>query len=661
MHPGKTHQKNIRTTSKYYSFLCTMKVNLVQTIVLMCIIIIAQIHGIQDADGKRIISKYESVQKLYPQPARTETPEWRVADKNMPHPCKRNCVENQPMTCYYYMVVHYDDTMSDTCKRYLQSKYRFNIDGKEFIDSFKIAEQEPANDDCKYADGLESQVMVVNGQLPGQSIEVCFGDTIVADVINSMHETTTIHWHGIHQRLTPHMDGVPHVTQYPIEAGQAFRYRFQVDHVGTNWWHSHTAHQRAFGLAGPLIVRQPPKLNPHVHLYDFDLTEHVIVIQDWVHNFDESVAENILINGVGRNMKKDSKTRPTLYAPFTVIRGGRYRFRVIFNGVSNCPISMSIDKHDLLVISSDGNDIEPVEVQKIMFHGAERYDFVLHANQIIANYWIRVKGYSFCEKNNLHQEAILHYTDSDTQELDTSSISYTYDAPGIMLNELGDDTAGDNAHSISLISLNAKDIEPSMTPDVTYYTSMAAVEMAEGFRFQMDDISFSMPKMSLLQTRNLGIGQFFCNISQQAALGFNCKQRHCKCPNVIQVPSQKNVEMVISSKSVTAHPVHLHGYTFRVVGMGVLGEERISQIEEIDQRTPLPRRGRGAPLKDSVQVPAFGYTIIRFYSDSPGYWMFHCHISTHSENGMAAVVRVGENVEMKMCPVSNCGLCSSVA
>lgn len=239
------------------------------------------------------------------------------------------------MTCYYYMVVHYDDTMSETCKRYLQSKYRFKLNGKEYIDSFKLAEAEQLNDDCKYADGLESQIMVVNGKLPGQSIDVCYGDTIVADIINSMHETTTIHWHGIHQRSTPHMDGVPHVTQYPIEPGQAFRYRFEVDHTGTNWWHSHTEHQRAFGLAGPLIVRQPVRLNPHAHLYDFDKSEHVIMIQDWVHNFVESVAENILINGRGRNMKKDSKVKPTLYAHFGIIRGGRYRFRVIFNGESN--------------------------------------------------------------------------------------------------------------------------------------------------------------------------------------------------------------------------------------------------------------------------------------------------------------------------------------
>ncbi|XP_050744939.1 uncharacterized protein LOC108023348 isoform X3 [Drosophila biarmipes] len=313
----------------------SMKFNLVQTLVFTLCLISVQIYGIQDASGKRIVSKYERIMQMYPQlsSGAGESSQWRAAEKdNMRHPCRRDCADNQPMTCYYYMVVHYDDTMAETCKRYLQSKFRFKLNGKEYVDGITLADQLAANDDCKYADGLESEVMVVNGQLPGMSIEVCHGDTVVADVINSMHETTTIHWHGMHQRLTPFMDGVPHVTQYPIEAGQAFRYRFEVDHGGTNWWHSHTEHQRAFGLAGPLVVRMPPKLNPHAHLYDFDMSEHVIMIQDWVHNFVESVAENILINGRGRNLKKGVKAaKPTLYAHFPVVRGGRYRFRVIFN------------------------------------------------------------------------------------------------------------------------------------------------------------------------------------------------------------------------------------------------------------------------------------------------------------------------------------------
>lgn len=394
-----------------------------------------------------------------------------------------------------------------------------------------------------------------------------------------MHELTTIHWHGMHQINTPHMDGVPYITQYPIEPGQAFRYRFEADHVGTHWWHSHTEHQRAFGLAGPLVIRQPRNVNVHANLYDFDYTEHIIMIQDWMSDFDETVAKSILINGLGRNV--NATNLPTLYAKFEVARGGRYRFRVIFNGNTNCPVSLSIDQHDLLVIASDGNDIEPISVQNITFHGGERHDFVLHASHDVANYWIRVKGHTFCSINELHQEAILHYMGAELLTMPKGvKPSYAYEAPNaITFNSIN--VSPSKTHKrFSLMDVKALLPKPQRTykPSHTYYTSMNVVMRGGSFLFQMDDITFTMPKVSLLQTRNLGIGNYFCNRTQQIRLGFNCLKRHCRCTNVIQVPAFRHIEMVIASKSNTAHPVHLHGFTFHVVGMGVLGEDKIDKV-----------------------------------------------------------------------------------
>lgn len=87
------------------------------------------------------------------------------------------------MTCYYYMIVHDDETMGASCKRYLDLKYRFKgPNGMEYIKN-TVHEYEEF-DDCKYADGVGTDIMVINGQFPAQSIEVCYGDTIVADVIN---------------------------------------------------------------------------------------------------------------------------------------------------------------------------------------------------------------------------------------------------------------------------------------------------------------------------------------------------------------------------------------------------------------------------------------------------------------------------------------------
>lgn len=69
---------------------------------------------------------------------------------------------------------------------------------------------------------------------------MCKGDTVVADVKNQMPGSeTSIHWHGIRQRETPWMDGVPMVTQCPIMEGQTFRYRFLAEKAGSFFWHSH--------------------------------------------------------------------------------------------------------------------------------------------------------------------------------------------------------------------------------------------------------------------------------------------------------------------------------------------------------------------------------------------------------------------------------------
>ena len=52
---------------------------------------------------------------------------------------------------------------------------------------------------------------------------------------------------------------------------------------GTNWYHSHTAFQRGDGLLGMYTVRLPPEDEPHAARYDYDLTDHLIVAQEWFH------------------------------------------------------------------------------------------------------------------------------------------------------------------------------------------------------------------------------------------------------------------------------------------------------------------------------------------------------------------------------------------
>lgn len=93
-------------------------------------------------------------------------------------------------------------------------------------------------DQCIAADGIPRGVMSTNRKIPGPAIHVCRNDLIVVDVLNAMGGTSAaIHWHGFLQHETPWMDGVPFVTQCPIDFSTTFRYSFKAAESGTQWWH----------------------------------------------------------------------------------------------------------------------------------------------------------------------------------------------------------------------------------------------------------------------------------------------------------------------------------------------------------------------------------------------------------------------------------------
>lgn len=70
--------------------------------------------------------------------------------------------------------------------------------------------------------------------------------------------------------------------------------------------------QKLDGIYGSIVVREPPSQDPNSHLYDFDLTTHVMLLSDWMHEdamerFPGRLAANtgqdpetILINGKGQ-------------------------------------------------------------------------------------------------------------------------------------------------------------------------------------------------------------------------------------------------------------------------------------------------------------------------------------------------------------------------
>ena len=103
-------------------------------------------------------------------------------------------------------------------------------------------------------DGRMLDVWAYNATVPGPVLRVRLGEEVVVALDNDLPQPTTIHWHGV--RVPNAMDGVPGVTQDPIEPGASFTYRFVPKDAGTFWFHPHVrgSEQVERGLYGVLIV-----------------------------------------------------------------------------------------------------------------------------------------------------------------------------------------------------------------------------------------------------------------------------------------------------------------------------------------------------------------------------------------------------------------------
>ncbi|XP_063393914.1 uncharacterized protein LOC134679036 [Cydia fagiglandana] len=587
-----------------------------------------------------------------------------------PHPCQRECKEGEePMICYYMFHLEWYQTMSKAC---------FDCPFNE-TDCRRL--------DCIPADGMNRPLNVINRKMPGPAIEVCQHDRVIVDVENDlMTEGTTVHWHGQHQRGTPFMDGTPYVTQCPILPDNTFRYQFNASHDGTHFWHSHSGMQRADGAAGAFIIRRPKSQDPHGALYDYDRSEHVMIVTDWIHELTvgmftdhhHSKGDNkpptLLINGVGRFKVFNDTVKPFYMktARFNVEQGYKYRFRVINAEFLNCPIEMSVDGHNITVIASDGYDLEPITATSLVTYAGERYDFILEANNEIDNYWIRFRGLMDCDEvfTKAKQVAVLHYEGAMESEPPGDPTWEELHNEGLQLNALNKGEEENETISVAeMRSLAGYDDRLKEIPDYQFYVAydfyaknnshfhkspyygyyQVPNQKNRLYTPQLNHISMKMPSSPLLIDRP--DPHNFCNMS---SVDDECREGYCECPHVLSVRLNSIVEIVILDEGITFdanHPFHLHGHSFRVVGLRRLGKDTtIEEVKAWDEAGLLKRNLKNAPIKDTVTVPDGGYTVIRFKADNPGYWLFHCHIEFHVEIGMALVFKVGEHKDMPPVP-----------
>jgi FtsP/CotA-like multicopper oxidase with cupredoxin domain len=201
-------------------------------------------------------------------------------------------------------------------------------------------------------------VWAYNATVPGPLLRVRRGARLRVTLENGIPDATTIHWHGI--RVPNAMDGVPHLTQPPVERAQSFVYEFAAEDAGTYWYHPHwQSHEQVErGLYGALIVDEdePPRVDRDVLwvLDDWKLSGDAKLVEDFGNFFDVSHAGRL-----GNTVTVGGK----VVDQFRVRSGERLRLRLV-NTANARIFALGFGALKPRVIATDGHGIAPHEPER---------------------------------------------------------------------------------------------------------------------------------------------------------------------------------------------------------------------------------------------------------------------------------------------------------
>ena len=424
--------------------------------------------------------------------------------------------------------------------------------------------------------GASTNVWAYNGSVPGPLLRVRQGVPLHVAVENGLVEATTIHWHGI--RLPNAMDGVPGLTQPPIEPGSEFDYEFAPPDAGTFWYHPHTdgLQQLGRGLGGVLIVeeREPPAVD----------RELVWMLQDWRLGSDHQIAGGFgsamdaVMSGRIGNLVTINGAAP---ADEPVRAGERVRLRIV-NGALARIFSLRLEGHRPQIIAIDGEPCEPHEPEggRLLLGPAMRLDVI-----------VDMQG----DPGRVY-DVIDDYYDGLSYRL--TGFAYSAEAP-VRANPV-DSTIVLPANPLPEPAMaDAKRLELVVQGGMMGAGALAGLGGFKGMATPGMDGSaaWGINGMSMTGDGNAGMAPLFT--------------------------IERNRSVVLSVRNATAwwHPMHIHGYSMLVLTRNGV---------------PVPHR----QWNDTVLMAPKDVVECAFVADNPGDWMFHCHVADHQMAGLMTVLRV---------------------
>jgi FtsP/CotA-like multicopper oxidase with cupredoxin domain len=423
-------------------------------------------------------------------------------------------------------------------------------------------------------------------QVPGPLLRARAGDLLRVTVDNQLPVETSVHWHGL--ALRNDMDGVPHLTQDPIPAGESFDYEFTAPDPGTYFYHPHSGVQLDRGLYGVLIVDDTAEPGG----YD---DEWIVVLDDWVdgtgHTPDQVLANlqnttgpsgdsggsmggmdhgsmggsmGAMDHGSGMGGMEGMQSRllggagdvdypyylingrtPSTPHTFTGRPGQRVRIRFV-NAGSDTAFRVALGGHRMTVSHSDGFPVMPVSTDALLIGMGERVDVTVDLADGVFPLVAAAEGKTGRALSLIRTSSGMAPT------------------PDVVVPELGRRTLlGTDLAGAASVRHDSRDVD------------------------RRHDLALGGSMMPYRWTIN---GETFPDATP------------------LPVSAGERVRLRFVNQTMMFHPMHLHGHTFGLVD--------------------------GGARKDTVIVRPMQALEVDVDADNPGQWALHCHNIYHAETGM---------------------------
>ncbi len=418
------------------------------------------------------------------------------------------------------------------------------------------------------------------------------GESFNVIVQNKLDHPTVIHWHGL---VLPNSQDGTELTQKVIEPNQQYSYNFKLANSGTFWMHSHYKLQEALLAEAPLIIdsAEDSKYQQVIVMFQdlsFKPPEQILQqltapakpmnMQHGGRNHNPGIKKNAMpgmkmddmmahkkdvmdLNDVNYDAYLTNYHSPQNPQISIVKPGIPVKLRFI-NGSSSSNFWINLGQMTGRAIAVDGHKIKPIAGNKFQLATAQRMDIIIDIPKSGGTFPIigQVEG--------LKKQTGLIITTATKQ----NQISISTEAAAIA-------PALNNYQEVKLHSL--------------------------------EKMATKKPRQVILYTLSGNMSPYSWQINHQS------------WPKVTPVIIQQGtrVELDFINKSMMSHPMHLHGYGFKVIEING---------KKID----------GA-VRDTILVLPNSTVKVIFDASEIGKWFIHCHNIYHMHTGMMTYVEVVAN------------------